>query len=114
MKKSNFSKLDFDSMTAIAQDDPDEFERLRQQAIDEFIESTPPEHQVRLRRLQWRIDQVRKNHSPLSACIRISKMMMDHLLGPHGLLTYQQRLLNPEHPLTVDSAKVLRFPTNHN
>ncbi|MEN8132281.1 MAG: DUF3135 domain-containing protein [Pseudomonadota bacterium] len=114
MKKKSFSKFDFDSMVAIAQNNPDEFERLRQQAIDEFIESASPENQARLRRLQWRIDQERRNRNPMSACIRISKMMWDHLLGSHGLLAHQERLLYNKHPVARDSAKVLRFTANAN
>jgi hypothetical protein len=86
MQESDFSSLNFDTMTVIAKEDPVEFERLRQIAIDEFIESAPPDRRERLRGLQWRIDQERRNRTPLSACIRISKMMWDHLLGPNGLL----------------------------
>jgi hypothetical protein len=105
MKDLDFSSLDFDSMTAIARDDPVEFERLRQMAIDDFIESAPPERRERLRGLQWRIDQERRNRTPLSACLRISKMMWDHLLGPNGLLN----ILSDEPVATPIPAKVLPF-----
>jgi len=110
MKDVNFSKLDFDSMTAIAKDDPVEFERLRRSCIDEFIENTPPERRQRLRRLQWRIDQERRNCSPLSACLKISKMMWDQLLGEDGLLGQQARLLLDGKPPNTTPAKVLNFP----
>jgi hypothetical protein len=108
MKDPNFSSLDFDTMTAIAKDDPVEFERLRQMAIDEFIESAPPERRERLRGLQWRIDQERRNRTPLSACLRISKMMWDHLLGPNGLLG----LLSDEPVAAPIPAKVIPFVIN--
>jgi hypothetical protein len=36
-------------------------------------------------------------------------MMWDHLLGSHGLLAHQERLLYNKHPMARDSAKVLRF-----
>lgn len=110
MKDVDFSKLDFDSMTAIAKDDPVEFERLRRSCIDEFIENTPPERRERLRRLQWRIDQERRNCSPLSACLKISKMMWDRLLGEGGLLGQRERLLFDGKPLNVSPAKILNFP----
>lgn len=110
MKDVDFSKLDFDSMTAIAKDDPAEFERLRRSCIDEFIENTPPERQERLRRLQWRIDQERRNCSPLSACIKISKMMWDQLLGAGGLLGQHGRLLFDGKPQNLTPAKILNFP----
>lgn len=112
MKKNNNNEFDFDAMADIAKNNPQEFERLRQQAIDEVIENAPPEQRARLRRLQWRVDQECRNRSPLDACIRISKMMWDHLLGPHGLLAYQEQLLYNKEPITRDSAKVLRFNAN--
>jgi hypothetical protein len=105
MKAQDFSRLDFDTMAAIAKDDPVEFERLRQKAIDEFIERAPPQRRGRLRRLQWRIDQERRNGTPLGACIRISKLMWDHLSGPNGLLG-----LLSDKPVTAPiSAKVVPF-----
>ena len=110
MKDIDFSSLDFDSMTAIAKEDPVEFERLRQMAIDEFIESAPPDRRERLRGLQWRIDQERRNRTPLSACLRISKMMWDHLLGPNGLLA----ILSDEPAPTPLPAKVIPFAFDRN
>ena len=111
MKEVDFSKLDFDSLTAIAKESPSEFERLRQQAIDELIESAPPERQARLRGLQWRIDQERRNRTPLSACIRISKMMWDQLMASGGFLgtRLSESLAGEADGKTVQS-KVLSFP----
>jgi hypothetical protein len=105
MKGTDFSSLDFDTMAAIAKRDPVEFERLRQKAIDEFIESVPPERRERLRSLQWRIDQERRNRTPLSACLRISKMMWEHLSGPNGLLG----LLSEEPVAAPIPAKIIPF-----
>ena len=108
--KINFNDLDFDSMTLVAKEDPEEFERIRQMAIDEFIRSAPVERQQRLRCLQWRIDQERRNRTPLSACIRISRMMWDHLLGPGGLLGQYDRLLFDEAEVETQPAKIIDFP----
>jgi hypothetical protein len=105
MNAPDFSSLNFDAMTAIAKEDPVEFERLRQMAIDEFIESAPPDRRERLRGLQWRIDQERRNRTPLSACLRISKMMWDHLLGPNGLLS----LMSEQPATTPVAAKIIPF-----
>ena len=115
MKEAEFSKLDFDAMSSIARDDPVEFERLRQEAIDQFIESAPQERRKRLRGLQWRIDLERRGRSPLSACLRISRMMWDHLLGTNGLLGQQSRLLFNESPQQVStaSAKIIPFPAEN-
>ena len=112
MKEADFSKLDFDAMSVIARDDPVEFERLRQAAIDKFIESAPQQRRKRLRGLQWRIDLERRGRSPLSACLRISRMMWDHLLETNGLLGLQSRFLCSDSPRQVSSAsaKIIPFP----
>ena len=113
MKGLDFSKLDFDSMTAMAKDNPSEFERLRQKAINEVIESAPPERQARLRGLQWRIDQERRNRTPLSACIRISKMMWDQLMESGGFLGPKlQPNLTPNMRQETVPGKVLSFPAS--
>jgi hypothetical protein len=112
MKEVKFNTLDFDSMSQIAQEDPQGFERLRQAAIDEVIESAPRDQQHRLRCLQWRIDQERRNCTPLSACLKISRMMWDHLLGSEGLLGRQYQLLYGETPSETVPAKVISFPAN--
>ncbi len=110
MKELDFNTLDFDSMSLIAKDDPQAFERLRQSAIDKFIESAPQERQQRLRCLQWRIDQERRNCSPLSACLKISKMMWDHLMSAEGLLGQQHSRLLAGVQGDDNPAKVIRFP----
>ena len=110
MKQADFNRFDFDSMADIAKNAPDEFERMRRAAIEELIASAPLERQKRLRSLQWRIDQERRNRSPLSACIRISKMMWDQLLSPDGLLGAQARLLVTRGVAEIQNAKVIPFP----
>ena len=81
------NRFDFDNWSILAKTDPDAFEARRADVIEEFISHAPPDRQMRLRRLQWRIDQVRRTSTtPLSACIRISRMMWDSVLGDGGLL----------------------------
>lgn len=113
MKEVDFNRFDFDAMTAIAKENPTEFERLRQQAIDEAIENAPPERRARLRGLQWRIDQERRNRTPLSACIRISRMMWDQLMESGGFLGPKRHdaLNDDESRYEAAPAKVLSFPS---
>lgn len=85
MKNFNHTSLDFDYMIGLAQSDPSEFERMRMNAIESYIATLPSERQQRMRRLQWRIDQERRNHTPMGACLKLSKMMWDHVLSPEGL-----------------------------
>ncbi|MCU7850644.1 MAG: DUF3135 domain-containing protein [Candidatus Thiodiazotropha sp. (ex Monitilora ramsayi)] len=110
MKRATQQNLDFDYLTGLAKTNPSEFERLRQNAIDAYILTLPHDRQDRMRRLQWRIDQVRSRHSPMGACVRLSGMMWDHLLGPQGLLG----LLHSSDQ-TVDrceKAEIIPFPQN--
>ena len=82
--------MDFDAWMAIAEKDPQGFEEMRRAAIEAVIERAAPASRVRLRRLQWRIDQERRlAPTPMSACIRLSNMMWRNVLGPGGL---QERL----------------------
>ncbi|RMG38516.1 MAG: DUF3135 domain-containing protein [Gammaproteobacteria bacterium] len=87
MKKTpTIAGKDFDEWATLAKEDPQAFEKMRLAAIDEYIASAPDTHRQRLRRLQWRIDQERRlARSPMSACLRISHMMWDSLLGKGGL-----------------------------
>ena len=85
--KSSPQNLEFKQWAEMAQDDPELFERLRLAAINEAIEEAPESQQQRLRCLQWRIDQERrKATNPLSACVRISRMMWESVSGQGGLL----------------------------
>lgn len=77
---------DFDTWANLARTDPEAFESLRQAAIEQCIANAPAENRDRLRRLQWRIDQERRRAgTPLGACIRLSRMMWQSLLGEGGL-----------------------------
>jgi hypothetical protein len=66
----------FDELMELAKNQPDEFERLRQQMIDQLIESMPEERQLNVKRYQWRIDQENRRHqSSMGRCIKLSAMM---------------------------------------
>jgi hypothetical protein len=104
--------LDFDHLLKLAERDPVKFEALRQRTIDTYIATLPDERQMHMRRLQWRIDQERRNRSPLSACIRISGLMWDNMVGPKGMLSYL-RGVDSEAKLGEKqgvSCEILQFP----
>ncbi|MCU7812292.1 MAG: DUF3135 domain-containing protein [Candidatus Thiodiazotropha sp. (ex Notomyrtea botanica)] len=110
MKRAMQQNLDFDYLTGLAKSNPSEFERLRQNAIDAYILTLPDDRQARMRRLQWRIDQVRSRHSPMGACVRLSTMMWDHLLGPQGLLGLLHN--NDQAAGQAEKADIIPFPQN--
>lgn len=118
---SKRKQFDFDEWHQLANSDPDAFEQKRQKYINKIIQSAPKAKQKRLRCLQWRIDQTRLlSNTPLAACINISKLMWDSVLGENGLLVALQGLdyeINPgpnKPPGLITSgsrrtAKILRF-----
>lgn len=81
-------KLDFDLWLELAKD-RQAFEASRRNMIEQVIEQAPESQQDRLRRLQWRIDQERRlSASPMGACIRISRMMWEQMVGQGGLVEH--------------------------
>jgi hypothetical protein len=118
MEQPRPGDLDFDAWMAMAQDDPESFEKMRLAAIEEVIQAAPERSRTRLRGLQWRIDQERRlAKSPMKACLRISSMMWRHVTGDGGLherFAELQRLLGVEPSRTVppaprSTAEVLAF-----
>jgi hypothetical protein len=111
---------DFERLAGLAENDPAAFETLRRDAIEAYIASVPPANRERLRRLQWRIDQERRlARTPLGACVRISRMMWDNVLGEGGLrdrFLEISALLRGEEGRPVpepERARVLPFPGSH-
>jgi hypothetical protein len=91
--KAHRSLIDFDGWAQLAQSDPAAFEEKRARLIEETIQRMPEHKQQRLRCLQWKVDQVRSQCStPMSACIKLSEMMWDSLVGPGGLKDALERL----------------------
>jgi len=93
MSEQAKQQRDFDTWARVAREDPEGFEAMRRAAIEDFLQTLPPQNRERMRRLQWRIDQERRlARSPMSACIRLSHMMWEHVLGEGGLRDRLQRL----------------------
>jgi len=118
--QENIHTLDFKLWSDLAQQDSDSFESMRLAAIEEFIESAPEARKQRLRCLQWRIDQERRlSRSPMGACIRISRMMWETLMGKEGLIEHMHHLSRTdkgENDSIVPSsyqATVIPFKTKH-
>jgi hypothetical protein len=86
MNQFDYENPDFDDLLRLAQEDPEHFEVVRKRTIATFIATLPDERQDLMHRLQWRIDQERRNRTPLSACMRISTLMWENLVGSHGLM----------------------------
>jgi len=88
--------LDFEQWSGLAKQDPDTFEAMRLAVIEDAIASAPKDRQQRMRCLQWRIDQERRlSYSPIGACIRISQMMWENLMGDDGMVEQIDYLSKP-------------------
>lgn len=109
--------IDFDRWAQLAVSDPAAFEIARQQVMDAVISQAPVARQQRLRCLQWRIDRVRDlSQTPMAACLQLSRMMWDSVVGPGGLLESFQELgvregrqIVPKKSAKV-AAEVITFP----
>ncbi len=109
--------FDFSEWSTLANTDPKAFEKKRELAIEAVILSMPDDKQQRIRRLQWRIDQERRlSKSPMAACIRLSNMMWENVLGENGLLDHL-RYADLDKPAQkkhlLSRSNILSFP-DHN
>lgn len=114
------SSIDFDEWAALARNDPDAFEARRLALIEDYLNQFSHTEQQRLRGLQFRIDMERRRaRTPMAACLRLSGMMWDSLVGEYGLMNALNLLLNHD-PATAlaklrarpshYTAKILSFP----
>jgi hypothetical protein len=78
---------DFDSWSTLARSDPRAFEDCRDRIINEAILRAPPHKQQRLRRMQWKLNQIRNtSRTPMVACLRMNRMLWEAVVGNNGLL----------------------------
>jgi len=91
--KTRDSLIDFDQFSKLAKSDPEAFEAKRAEVIEQVIQRMPAHKQHRMRCLQWKIDQVRRQAgNPMAACIKLSEMMWDSLVGSGGLREVLERV----------------------
>ena len=70
---------DFDYLKLLANENPDELERLRRLYCEQLIDSAPDRYRGRLQGLQFQIDMIkRRSKNPLHSCLQISKLMLDN------------------------------------
>lgn len=113
MKEKHLTELDFDTAMELARTDPEAFEQYRKDVIEALIARAPERNRQHLRRLQWRIEQERKRASnPLSACVKLYRMMWESFAGECGLIDTLQNTRNSPHSLDSlrPKAKVVLLP----
>ena len=68
-------------LAKLASDDPQAFEALRSELIENFISRAAQKNQPRLRGLQFRVDAIRRlSRSPLGALMKIQNLMWESFL----------------------------------
>jgi hypothetical protein len=110
--------FDFNDWKRLALSDPEEFEKRRQQVIEEFM-SRCGAH-PRLRCVQWRIDmERRKYHHPLVSCVHLYSLMWNYVHADNGFLDALLQMSDsscatPPRRHPVKSAKIFQFPALKN
>lgn len=90
------TEFDFDKWAKLAKDDPDAYEDMRKQMIQDVIEKASPQVKQRMEGLQWQIDQIRSTSAnPMSSCLKISQMMWEKVTAEDGLLVRMRQLNEP-------------------
>lgn len=85
--------FDFDSWAALAQRDPQAFEEKRNCILEAAILGAPAKKRPQLRRIQWKLDQIRHSSTtPLAACLRMQRLLWEQVAGEDGLLERLQWL----------------------
>jgi hypothetical protein len=98
MQEQSLTELDFDAAMELARKDPEAFEQYRKDVIEALIARAPERNRQHLRRLQWRIEQERKRASnPMSACVKLYRMMWESFAGECGLIEALQNTCTPPH-----------------
>ena len=117
MQETQLTELDFDTAMELARTNPEAFEQYRQDVIEALIARAPERNRQHLRRLQWRIEQERKRAAnPLSACVKLYRMMWESFAGECGLIDTLQNTRNSPHSLDSlrPKAKVVSLVTTEN
>ena len=86
-----------DALSRLARNDPQTFEILRLELIENTIDDAPEPVQLRLRQLQFRIDGIRqRSRSPLGATVKIQALMWESFLAMNdGLQAFSPQPRRP-------------------
>lgn len=89
----------FDELKDLAERDPDSFELLRAELIDDCIRHSPEHNQRRLRGRQFVIEARRRvAGSPMKALLDIQGMMHDSVLGLQQVLLVEPKPVDTTGP----------------
>lgn len=111
--KPHTSPQDFDGWSALARSDPQAFEECRDRIINEAILRAPAHKQQRLRRMQWKLNQIRNtSRTPMIACLRMNRMLWEAVMGDGGLLECLLHAKDPQRrpdAMNKPAARIIPF-----
>ncbi|MEM7377348.1 MAG: DUF3135 domain-containing protein [Pseudomonadota bacterium] len=107
---------DFDELATLARDNPEAFEQLRSELLEQCVQCAPPRMHRRLRGLVFELDAQRQtSQSPLAACLDASgrmwksfdelRVQLNAVVRPEALSEEELASLKPN----TQSADVLPF-----
>jgi len=101
--------IDFDKWAELAKSNPEAFEALRSQFLNNILSQIAEPKRHKFECLQWRIDQIRfTTKTPLSACIKISNLMWSSFDELHSkYYTDNSKITEPTMP--KKTATILQF-----
>ena len=80
-KRESLSLSSFPALAKLASDDPQAFEALRSELIEDYISHAPERIRLRLRQIQFRLDGIRRlSRSPLGNLLKFQALMWDSFL----------------------------------
>jgi len=84
----------FEALVALAQEDPAEFEALRDQLCKQILDQAPEHISRRLKGLQFKINMERqRSKTAIKSCLDLSKLMNDSLIELEQVLSNPQEFL---------------------
>lgn len=109
--------FDFELWAKLAKESPEEFDAMCSNSIQDIIQNAPQAQKHRLEGLQWKIDQISEmSATPISACIKISTLMWEHVIEEGGLQDHISTLTEPGDKMTnipTENAEIVQFPDPH-
>jgi hypothetical protein len=106
---------DFESLKCMAEQNPEELERLRLRYCRELIDNAPERFRRKLSGLLFRIDmESRLSRNSIQRCVRLSQMMMDSFSELQSALNFSSadELPGQDKPVYNDD-NVIPFPPRH-
>lgn len=108
----------FETLVDMAQNNPDQLEKLRHDMSQKIIDAAPDRIRRRLAGLQFQIDSQRKlAKNPMAACINISMMMHDSFDELRAALNHYTARLSEREQLELQRqqqekglSNVVQFP----